>query len=260
MDLFGLLLGFLNGINSYSGALTFFATLFLVIVTVVYVIITNKILESSKQQMGLLQNPVIGIQIDNMGIFYDPTKELHGFSVEISIVNLGSAPALEIYQDAEIRLKYSNIGGENILPQEFGLSFYPFLRVDSKSDNFGFTYWNEVANHLKQDFTKQYAKNAELLEKSQEPEYDAVTLCIFVYYKNNLNQHFKSYFETYIVNGTPLQPINLSADYDINIISINLPKQIFYAKPITKNEYENEITSRNLKREKLSKFFSVNRE
>jgi hypothetical protein len=244
--------GFIGWINTNSGALSFFATVLMVIVTIVYVMVTKKILESSKQQMSLMQNPIIGITIDDMGIMNDDSRNLHCFSVEFTLVNLGTSPALQIYWDVEIKLKYSGINGENVIPQSDGPAFYPFLIANATTkDDCGISHYGTFLRYLTQNFQKQYESNMERLKSAQEPEYDAVSLRVHVYYKNNLNQHFKSYFETDIVNESPLISNEFYDSQNIKITPIDLPQQKFSAIFITEKEKENEISSRNSKREKL---------
>jgi hypothetical protein len=250
-------MGFWEFLNNNSNSLLLFANLALVIVTLIYVIFTKKTLDLSKRQLGLMQTPIIGMEIEEMHI--NRKQWGRDLQVVLKILNLGAVPALEINIDSEIKLKHSNIDSEKTIPSSTEPSFIPFLRtgaeLSQESDFIAVTQFfdSDFVVHVLQEFKKQFELNTEKLKKFQEPEYDSVILCIYVYYKNNLNQCFISYFETYIVNDEPMRKYEFSDEQYITLKQIYFQKRKFYSEPIDEKEFCKDIEMRNKKRKKLQK-------
>jgi hypothetical protein len=237
----------LEWINTYSGALTFFATLILVIITAVYVKYTQKIMESTKKQFISQQNPVIGIKTGEMYLVEldDGYRE---FNAEFHLTNLGNAPALEVIIESEIKLNISNIKGENSIPSRWA-SVVSYIRVGEELDvepNCVQSFDSNVFKHMIQGFKKERELNNKRIKKNFEPEYSSSILSIDVYCKNSFNQYFKSHFETHLIQGEKFP------DY-IEVKPFFSPNQKFYSNPISEDEFKKETTIRKLKREKLPK-------
>ena len=254
---------YLGWINTNAGALSFFATFVLVVITAFYVFFTKKMLDSSKKQIevmqnqiGLMQIPIIGIEIDDM---YINEGKLGGdLQVILKLSNLTTVPALGINVDSEIKSKYSKYGEEKI-PSTEGRSFHPFLRANEvltqDSDFFSVTqfYDSPFAENLMQNFKKNDELNTERLKNSQEVEHDSVTLYVYVYYKNNLNQYFKSYFETNISTELGRCEKENPSDEGIQLIQIYRQNRKFRSEHISENEFFEEIKKMDVKREKLQR-------
>ncbi|HVP96030.1 MAG TPA: hypothetical protein VMS83_02670 [Methanoregula sp.] len=213
-----------------------------------------KILKLTQRQIGLLQIPIIGIEIDDMYINED--KYGGDLQVILKISNLGTVPALEIKVDSEIKLKYSKYGDEKI-PSTDGLSFHPFLRagevLSQNSDFISVTqfYDSLFAKNLMLNFKKNNELNEERLKNAQEVKHDSATLSIYIYYKNNLNQNFRSYFETNIVTDFGRNKQANPSDESQHLIQIYLQNRKFCSEPISEREFFEEIKKREVKRKKI---------
>jgi hypothetical protein len=254
-------MGIWEWFNQNSNALLIIANIALVIVTLVYVILTKKILDSSRQQINFIHNPVLGIMLNKMQIDPDKGDRHRILNISIDIVNLGNAPSLEILIDSEIELKYSEIQGQRIIPSIYEPRLIPYLRVGENfsTDYRHNIYFGSTLNvNLISDFEKASRLNYERIHINPTREsYTSSILRIFVYYKNNLNQNFVSIYETlldvdkiaddpipYMVSGKSALP----DDKAIILGEYPFKSPKFFAKPIQENTRNSEISSRNSKR------------
>jgi hypothetical protein len=162
---------------------------------------------------------------------------------------LGNAPALEVLIDSEIKLNFSDIKGENIIPSRWD-SVVPYIRVGEELNSlnsellFAQSFNSDLFEHMVQGFKKERELNDKLIKENLEPKYSSSILLIDAYCKNSFNQYFKSHFETHLIfpeyqeNYTEVKPI-----YS--------PSQKFYSNPLSEDDYKKETTLRKLKREKL---------
>jgi hypothetical protein len=265
------ILDFLTLMNQNSGALTVISSIILIIITSIYVYLTKKILDSNKHDIELSYSPVIGIKINQMSILPVYGEGRRGFIVDLTIVNVGNAPAIEVKIDSEIELKHSDIKGEKIIPTRREPALIPFLRSGEEipdshahdhdfqialtSQNFG----NTCIDHMIFDFTKDRELNLERIHSDPSHEsYVSTKLRIYVYCKNHLNQYFLSQYETYIepfrVEGNPipcfviLNNPGLPNDRKIELIQEHFRRPIFLTKPISHEEMMQAINDRNRKR------------
>lgn len=241
----------LEWVNTYSGALTFFATLILVLVTAIYVKFTQSMMESAKAQFISQQNPVIGIKIDNMFLVCNPDCDPQ-FNIDFTLINLGNAPALEVLIDSEIKLNLSDIKGENVIPSRW-VSTIPYIRVGEElySDPelagapvFSQSFNSEVSKAMEKSFKKEQISNQKRIEKNYEPEYNSSIFSIDVYCKNSFNHFFKSHFETHLFLGE-------NCPEYIEVKPFFEPNQIFYSKSIYEDDFKKEMSLRKMRREKL---------
>jgi hypothetical protein len=241
----------LEWVNTYSGALTFFATLILVIITAVYVKFTQSMMDSAKAQFISQQNPVIGIKVNDMYLGCISESYLQ-FNIDFTLTNLGNAPALEVLIDSEIKSNFFHFKGENVIPSRW-VSTIPFIRVgeelysDPQVKNapfFSQSFNSDVFEIMDKGFKKEQKLNQKRIEKNHEPEYRSNIFLIDVYCKNSFNHFFKSHFETYLILGEKFP------DY-IEVKPYFEPAQKFYSRPISEDDFKEETASRKLKREKL---------
>jgi|WetSurMetagenome_2_1015567.scaffolds.fasta_scaffold48469_4 hypothetical protein len=260
---------FVEILNENSGTLLFLSNILLILVTGFYVFLTKKILDSSKRELDLSFSPVIGIQIDDItvGPTYNvgsrPNDNRRNMSINLTIVNIGNAPAIQVLVDSIVVLKYTDINGVKEIPARFEPSHIPYviqgqeIGGDVVSQGFG----NRCISQMHFDFLNQHLLNRERIqnEPSREP-YNSSKIKIFVYYKNHLNQYFISTYETYIypysANNVPIPgfaptqaPIStppiLPDDQIIQIRQNYIPRPIFIVKPIEENVITSEINVRN---------------
>jgi hypothetical protein len=238
----------------------------LVIITGIYVYLTKKILDSTKRELDLSYSPVIGIRIDQMriGPVYGPDRR--DFSVNLTLVNVGNAPAIQVLVDSVIVLKFTDINGEKIIPARFEPSHLPFLRENEELTGHQITqsFGNTCVSQMIFDFLRQDLMNRERIQNNpgQEP-IKSSKLRIYVYYKNHLNQYFMSAYECdlqpWSVNGVlipgfaptsaPMETLpTLPNDQSIEIIENAIPRPIFTVRPIDVEKMNTDISKRNQKR------------
>jgi len=228
--------------KDYESVLSLALTLGLVTVTTIYVIITKRILESSVKQSLLSSNPVIGINLGKMiiGEVYGPSRR--NLSIDLTLSNIGNAPAIEVLIDSEIELKYTSINGNKIIPSRFEPYEIPFIRPNQDlSDKFSsLSFGNTLITYLIDDFRECERLNIHRINTDPTQEsFKASKLIIHVYYKNNLEQYFISKYVTYLhIEKFP----NNKETSELHRIFI--PRPIFHAQPISKNQMLSEIEKR----------------
>jgi hypothetical protein len=241
------------------------SNIILVIITGIYVYLTKKILESTKKEIDLSYSPVIGIQIQNMTISPVWGDNRRDFTVNLNLVNLGNAPAIRVWVDSAIILKFTDVSGEKIIPTRLGPAQIPFIR-QGDSVNGGITaqfFGNTCISKLIFDFLQEDLKNRERLQSNsnQEP-IKSSKLKIFVYYKNHLDQYFMSTYETYIMPTTadgipipgfvptplPMMPAVIQENQTIEVVERRIPTPRFFVKPIEGARLEKEMSERDKKR------------
>ena len=90
--------------------------------------LTKRILGETVKQSRLTYNPVIGIKIKSIGISKVFGKDRRNLNVDLELINVGNAPAIEVQIDSEIIYTNSEIKGEKSIPARFEPSM-----VDRKS-------------------------------------------------------------------------------------------------------------------------------
>lgn len=241
------------------------SNIILVFVTGVYVYLTKKILDSTKKEIELSYSPVIGIEIQDMKIGPMWGENRRELSVNLNLVNLGNAPAIRVWVDSEIILKFTDIRGEKIIPARFEPVQIPFIRQGDAINNRNISqfFGNTCVSKLIFDFLQEDLKNRERLQNnpSQEPIHSS-RLKVFVYYKNHLDQFFMSIYETTIMPSTadgepipgfmptslPLRPAVIQDNHSITVIERRYPTPRFLVKPIESAKLVKEMATRDKKR------------
>jgi hypothetical protein len=220
----------------------------LVVVTGAYVIYTKKLLDTSIRQSNLVSNPVIGIQIKDIIIGKIFVNGRRSLSVDIKLVNIGNGPAIEVFIDSEIILKYNEIDGETQIPARFEPSSVPYIKSNEEigDNSVNQAFGNFCVAHVLDDFRECKRLNIHRIKTDPtKKSYNATILKVYVYYRNNLNQYFESTYETYL----HLQEIP-EDDESATVGQIYYPRPVFHSSLIDKTKMINEIQIRNSKRSK----------
>jgi hypothetical protein len=161
----------IDWLQQYSPAANVIATLALVSVTAYYVWLTKRILEATERQAKLYLNPVVGLKVKKINISEVFGPKRRNMGVELELINVGNAPAIEILVDAEIELRYSNIDGEEIIPARFEPDMIPFLRPDETTDKARPAFGNTLITHFFDDVREASRLNIHRIDTdpSQEP-------------------------------------------------------------------------------------------
>lgn len=243
----------LNWLQTNGSVVSLAATIVLVIITGIYVYLTKRMLDSTIRQSKLVSNPVIGIRLGHMTIskVYGPSRR--NLAIGLNLTNIGNAPAIEVFVDAEIILQYSNIQGEKVIPARFEPSSIPFIRpgeeiLEYPSHNPGFG--NTCITHLLDDFREYHRLNIHRIETDPTKEaYNASRLRVYVYYRNNLGQYFESTYETYLHIGKTPEVKIPEDDETAELSQIYVPRPEFHTGPISKEKMDKDISFRNSKRD-----------
>lgn len=243
----------LDFLQQYSGALTFLATLLLVALTAFYAYWTKGILAATANQASLSLSPVIGIEVKSITI--GPifgSQRRRNMSIEIELSNVGNAPAIELLVDAEIKLRYSTVKGENVIPARFEPDMISFLKQGEQVSGVRVSpcFGNTFITHFFDDVREAERLNLHRIETDPTQEsFNTSRLRVIVYYRNSLGQQFRSHYEVEIcfwhLNGTkPFPSDNETCEVDMSYI----PRPVFHAGPTTVSEAELDIKNRNAKR------------
>lgn len=235
-------------IESYSASINVLATIVLVSVTGYYAFLTRRILLATEQQSKLSLDPVVGIKVTNIGISktYGPNRRNMG--VELELVNVGNAPAIEVLVDAEINFRHTNVDGNKTVPIRFEPDVVPFLRPGEANIDRHLSFGNKAIIHFFDDVRESLRLNWHRIDTDPTKEsFDASRLRVICYYRNSLGQCFKSTYETEIDledEDNPRDPIpddNQTKDVSMPL----LPRPIFHAEPISATQMDLEIDGRN---------------
>lgn len=245
----------LDFLQQYSGAFNFIATLILVALTAFYAYWTRGILAATASQARLSLNPVIGIKVNKIGIgkVFGPKRRNMG--VDIELVNVGNAPAIEVLVDSEIELRYSSIQGESVIPARFEPNMIPFLKPGDQISGHGVSpgFGNTFITHFFDDIRESERLNIHRIETNPSQEsYKTSRLKVITYYRNSLGQHFRSHYEIEIgfwhLNGTKPFPAD---EETCEVDMFYVPRPVFHAEPASPSDIDIEIKNRHAKR-KLS--------
>ncbi len=188
---------------------------------------------------------------------------IRDFGTQLMLINLGNAPAIEINVDGEIVLQHFAVGDCSDLPSRFWSQMIPFLRPDEAATEgegkhfspiFGFPCIVAMYEDWKRCFDEARWKPA--MEEVKEVEelniwqrFNMVVkqpvLRIVVYYRNHLEQYFKSTLEV------PLYLQEELTDEPLEIREAGVPSTVFHAGPIDKDKMIDEMKDRE-KRRRLS--------
>ena len=189
-------------INANESLITLISTISLVVITGIYVFLTKKLLDVAVKQSKLSYNPVVGITLGKTSIgevFGDDRRNMH---VGLCLTNVGNAPAIDVMVDAEIIYNHINLNGETCIPARFSPSVIPFIRpeeelIENKAPSLSFG--NKSIELFFNDVLESNRLNEKRIETNPcEEPFDASTLRVIVYYRNNLEQYFESIYESHI--------------------------------------------------------------
>jgi len=186
----------------------------------------------TRAQIRLTQNPIIGIQIEKL--IRKGSSNPPQFEVSVKIENIGKAAAHEITIDSEIRLKDTKIKDKTIIPAREYPFFYPYLKSDEQL--------SPTVSPIKLNYDTTFID--QILMTKAQPEDDSAIVTVYVYYKNNLDHYYKSYFESYV----PLIDVkgqSPSADIDIQFHKRKFVKELKLGSgPIIESDFAKELKTR----------------
>jgi len=215
-------------------------------------------MDISIRQSNLASNPVIGIELGNMGIgkVFGPSRRNMG--VQLNLTNVGNAPAIEVLVDAEVEYQYANIKGEKIIPARHEPDSIPFIRPGeelSEENRHAPNFGNDCIIHLFDDARENNRLNIRRIETESGEDYPSSILRIFVYYRNNLGHYFESIYETQFDGGDPIRKLGEPLDFippaDVETCELKqlfIPRPIFHSGPIKKEKMEKDMAFRDSKR------------
>ena len=191
------------------------ASIILVIVTGIYVYLTKKILEATKQQS-----------------------------------QLSLAPAIEVLLDSEIEYRHTNISGEKFIPSRHAPNSIPFIKPSETFNKYHPIFGNKFITHFFDEVREATRLNIHLIKTNPTQEsYKESRLYIYCYYKNTFGQFFKSSFSIEIM----LDPFSNNPipkdDETCEVVMSYIPRPNFHIEPITIQKMEDEIQKRNSKRD-----------
>ncbi|HLW39439.1 MAG TPA: hypothetical protein VKX31_03540, partial [Brumimicrobium sp.] len=205
------------------------------------------------KQSKLTYNPVIGIKIKSIGISKVFGKGRRNLNVDLELINVGNAPAIEVQIDSEIIYTHSEIKGEKSIPARFEPSMVSFLRTgDELKEDFKYSpsFGNACITHLFDDFRESHRLNVHRIETDPSREsYNASRIRVIVYYKNNVGQYFESVYESYLHLGADIETVFPKDNESGTLTELNVPRAKFHSGPIDKEKMEKEIANRNNKRD-----------
>lgn len=189
----------MDWIQQYSSAINALCTTILVIVTGWYAFLTKKILAASERQSKLSLNPVIGIEIGKMtiGEVYGPDRRSMG--IELKLTNVGNAPAIEVLVDSEIILYHSKIKGVDTIPSRFDPDMISFIKPGESKNESHISFGDALIIAFLDNVREAHRLNLHRIKTEPSKEsYKTAKLRVTVYYRNSIEQYFKSFYEAEI--------------------------------------------------------------
>lgn len=237
-------------LQQYSILITSLATLILAFVTGYYAFLTRRILQVAEKQSRLSLHPVIGIiigEIDISAVFGPNRRQM---VIGLNLINVGNAPAIEVLVDSEIELRYSNIEGEKVIPAMRYPEIIAFLRPGEENINCQSNFGSTFLTHFFDDVRESRRLNLHRIETDPTKKpYKVSRLKVFSYYRNSLNQYFRSEYTTEIdiILSTDSDPIPQDNETG-KVLTKNIPRPTFHTMQIDLKSMNQEIKARNRKR------------
>jgi hypothetical protein len=206
---------YLETLLKISPLLNVSASIILVIVTGIYVYLTKRILEATKQQS-----------------------------------QLSLAPAIEVLLDSEVEYRHTNISGEKFIPSRFEPNKIPFIKPSETLDKYHPSFGNKFITHFFDEVRESSRLNIHRIETNptQEP-YKESRLYVYCYYKNTFGQFFKSSYSIEIGLDPSSDNPFPKDDETCEVVMYYIPRPSFHIEPISIKKMEDEIQKRNLKRD-----------
>ena len=221
-------------IENYSEALSFLSSLILVFVTIYYAYLTRKILKETSEQAKKSMNPVIGLKIDNIKIGKTFGKKRRNMGVDLTLTNVGNAPAIDVKVDANIELRYSSIDGDFIIPSRFEPDVIPFIQSNRSNNTISISFGNTLISHFLADVKESSRLNIHRINTNPSQEaFRTSKLTITIYYRNSLGQFYQTIYKTEIgifsrIDENPIP----KEDESCEITWYNIPRPIFQVEPV----------------------------
>ncbi len=185
--------------NDYAGVLSLLSSIIMVIVTIIYVGHTKRQANYAKESVELVakqmktekQPCIVPHIIDSSGAAFDATEDTRiqlGF--EVSLKNVGDAPAINIYTLADIELQFTNDadGNKALLPAALLPKFVQALSVGEETKVHVHFETAEVKAMVK-ELRKAMDKNWERLRTDPtHHHYTGANLIIRVLFRNIMGQ------------------------------------------------------------------------
>jgi len=190
--------------DDYSSLINVVLTFVLVTITVIYVILTNKIAKSSndsvkeaQRQLSLSKVPVLMIDIgEATGTEYFGNNRRQ-LGVKIKTKNIGDSPAIKVY--AQMSIEYKHIDFENIDE----LYEYTFIGNVGNGEEVEAEMHFETLKIEKmlEDLTICSTKNSfRVKNNSKQSAYEGPDLKLRLIYSNVHNEFFETEFKTEILS------------------------------------------------------------
>jgi len=222
----------------------------LAIMTGIYACMTHKILLETRRQTKLMPNPVLAIHLHALEMEEGPDGSARNLAIHFDLSNKGNAPAIDVSTDAEIVLHYTYRNGQQELPAHSAggrIAFIGTKKRDSVAalDPKEYPRFGPITlDHLRREFLKR----AELASKGQDTgsnpiKYEPPILRIHAYYRNNLQQYFKSLYEAYL--DASMAP---GGQRITDLSPAKSPAPTFSAYTVSKQDMDKELSGRNQKR------------
>ena len=226
------------------------ATLCLVGITAVYVYLTKRMVGAAETASKLALDPVIGIEVRGMLIGEEFGEGRRNLGVELTLTNVGRAPAIEVLVDGEFVLQYARISDEDTIPSRFEPEVLPFVQPGQATQLGGPHFGNALVLSLIDDFREFMRLNDHRIATDPTREaFTASRLRIIVYYRNSVGQHFESTYETHVHMGEGTRTKIPGPDERGVLSQIYVPRPKFHAGPISKAVIEAGLATRNRKRD-----------
>ncbi len=237
-------------LQTYSGAFSFIATAILVLLTGFYAYWTKGILKATLNQSKLAQAPVIGISIKKIWISEVFGPDRRNMNVDLEIINVGNAPAIEVLIDAEIEYRYSKIGGKNNAPARFESEMIPYVKPGDTAETAKPNFGNKAILHFFDDVREANRLNLHRIQtKPTQSPFKTSKLTVFAYYRNSFDQWFMSSLETEIciwkMLGEELIPKD---DESIEVTQSNIPRKKFHSGVIDHSIVDETLKERDSRR------------
>lgn len=169
-------------------------TFLTIVAAFVSILLTMKMLNNSITQTKLMRNPMISIEFGRAYLdkYKDSNSKLKWkLGLLFNCLNAGNGPAIEVFTESEIELQYTDINGLKNIPS-IGVYNTSIIKINENS----MAFWNKTKFS-----TVSLEKIREDIIKGREKDGDMAKppiVRIYVYYKDTLNQYFRSVYPTCI--------------------------------------------------------------
>jgi len=229
-------------------ALTIAISLVMVVITGYYARLTKILVDIARKTFNCQLAPVIGIEVGRIYVDKEYGPGRRGMSIDLTLHNLGNAPAIDVLVDSEIQFRYASIQQHKVIPARFNPSEIPFLKVGDVvcAEPISQSYGNTFITAL-QDEAREFDRlNTHRISTDPTQEsYRMSVLKVYAYYKNAVGQFFKSCYE---IEVCVFHPKDVEKEC-FELTKVYLPRPKFEVVPINEEVQVAEIATRDKKRE-----------